>query len=271
MQFKEQEKLLKIAQKAAYSAGLEIMQIYNQLQLDIEYKEDKSPLTQADKAAHSIILDFLKNTDIPIISEEGEIPDYQIRKNWEYCWLVDPLDGTKEFIKRNGEFTVNIALIENGNPIIGVIFIPVMNSMYFSSNNKSFFIENISPDISLVEFERSLVEGSKRLPMQKESNCYRILASRSHINYETKSYIEKLKAENQNIEIFNIGSSLKFCMIAAGKANIYPRFSPTMEWDTAAGHAIIIAAGGKVIDMKSGLDLNYNKENLVNPWFIAKI
>jgi 3'(2'), 5'-bisphosphate nucleotidase len=271
MQIEEQEKLLKIAQKAAYSAGLAIMQIYNQLQLDIEYKEDKSPLTKADKAAHSIILDFLKNTDIPIISEEGEIPDYQIRKSWKNCWLVDPLDGTKEFIKRNGEFTVNIALIENGVPIIGVVYIPAQNSMYFSCSNKSCFIENISHNISLDEFEGSLTEGTKKLPIQKEPNCYRVLASRSHINNETKSYIEKLKAENQNIEIFNVGSSLKFCMIAAGKANIYPRFSPTMEWDTAAGHAIISAAGGKVIDMKSGLDLNYNKENLVNPWFIANL
>jgi 3'(2'), 5'-bisphosphate nucleotidase len=271
MQIKEQEKLLKIAQKAAYSAGLEIMQIYNQLQFDIEYKEDKSPLTKADKAAHSIIMKFLELTNIPIISEEGEIPEYQIRKNWTNCWLVDPLDGTKEFIKRNGEFTVNIALIENGVPIIGIVYIPVKNLMYFSCDNKSYFVENISQDFSLDEFEYSLAEGSKRLPMQKEPDCYRILASRSHINNETKSYIEKLKAENQNIEIINVGSSLKFCMIAAGKANIYPRFSPTMEWDTAAGHAIIIAAGGKVIDMKSGLSLNYNKENLVNPWFIANI
>jgi 3'(2'), 5'-bisphosphate nucleotidase len=271
MDLETQKKHIKIAIEAAYHAGKSIIEIYNQTDFEIEYKEDLSPLTKADKAANSLIENLLKQTQIPIISEESYIPNYEVRENWEYCWIVDPLDGTKEFIKRNGQFTVNIALIESGNPILGVVYAPALNSLYFSFNNQAFMLDKIEVNNSFDEFWKVLSINKKQLPLNLKKEKYIILASLSHQNPETTSYIEKLKSKHQNIEINNVGSSLKFCMIAAGKADIYPRFSNINEWDTAAAHAIVSAAGGTVLDAVSGFPLKYNKENLINPWFIAQL
>jgi len=271
MENKQLEKNAETAIKAAYLAGKKIAGIYAQADFEIEIKSDNSPLTIADKAAHEIISEILRGTSIPVISEEGIIPEYEIRKNWKYCWIVDPLDGTKEFIKKNGQFTVNIALVEDGKPVMGVIYAPIMNVMYFSIGNQAFILEktetNQDPDI----FWQFLTKEKKRLPLNIEKNNYIVLASSSHQDAETTSYIDKLRSTHQNIGINNIGSSLKFCMIAAGKADIYPRFICIKEWDTAAGQAIVEAAGGNVTDATSGLPMKYNKESLINPWFIAKL
>jgi 3'(2'), 5'-bisphosphate nucleotidase len=271
MDFELQHKFVNIAIEAAYLAGQKIIEIYTQSDLKIEYKTDSSPLTLADKAANTIIENVLKQTQIPVISEENIIPDYEIRKNWKYCWIVDPLDRTKEFIKRNGQFSVNIALIESGNPILGVVYAPDLGSIYFSYNNQAFMLDNVELNRSFDEFWKVLTVNKKQLPLERKREKYIILASLSHQNPETTNYIEELKSKHQNIEINNIGSSLKFCMIAAGKADIYPRFSNINEWDSAAGNAIVIAAGGTVVDVKYGLPLKYNKESLINPWFIASI
>jgi 3'(2'), 5'-bisphosphate nucleotidase len=261
----------KLAIKAAYSAGKDIIKIYEQDDIIIELKKDNSPLTIADRAANSIIESLLKETQITIISEESNIPDYKIRKSLEYCWIVDPLDGTKEFIKRNGQFTVNIALIKKGNPVLGVVYAPALQLIYFTMGNNAYMLENVERHECFEEFWKYLATKKVKLPLKIEREKYAILASLSHLDEKTKDYIKKLTTENQNIEIINIGSSLKFCMIAAGKADIYPRFFNIKEWDTAAGHAIVKAAGGQVIDALLGLPLVYNKENLENPYFIAKI
>jgi 3'(2'), 5'-bisphosphate nucleotidase len=185
--------------------------------------------------------------------------------------MVDPLDGTREFIKRNGQFTVNIALIKQGNPIMGVVYAPDIPSIYFTFGKTACLLEDFDPNLNFDQFRDFLSMNKIQLPVKIKRQNYIVLASLSHQNRETKNYLKKLKTENQNIEIFNIGSSLKFCMIAAGKADIYPRFSTISEWDSAAGHAVILAAGGSMVDALSGNPIIYNKENLVNPWFIAKI
>lgn len=271
MEDEKKEKFAEIAIKCAFRAGMEIMSIYSGLDFGVEVKKDKSPLTLADKAAHTIIVEALMATGLPIISEEGEIPDFSFRKNWKYCWMVDPLDGTKEFIKRNGQFTVNIALIEDGSPVFGVVYAPVLHSMYFSIQNKAFVLDEIDLNFNSDEFWDFLSKNKKPLPLGLKRNKYVILTSLSHQDPRTENYIENLKSEHQNFEVKNVGSSLKFCMIASGKADIYPRFSKINEWDTAAGHAIIEQAGGSMLEAISGLPIKYNKETLKNPWFIARL
>jgi len=220
-------------------------------------------------ASQSIISAFLKSTGISIISEEENIPDFNERKSWSLCWIVDPLDGTKEFIKKNGQFTINIALIENGIPIMGVVYAPIPCQMYISEPGIAYKIEKFNQNDEFAHIKNSLYDIRKILPQNPGRNNFIVLASKSHQNPETTGYIEKLKTEHRNIEILSVGSSLKFCMIAEGKADLYPRFSTIMEWDTAAGHAILDAAGGRVFNPETGLSLTYNKENLLNPWFIA--
>ncbi|MCC8088728.1 MAG: 3'(2'),5'-bisphosphate nucleotidase CysQ [Rikenellaceae bacterium] len=259
---------LKTAIRAAHDAGMEIISVYNAPleEKEIVYKEDKSPLTTADRRAHDKICSILENTGIPILSEEGGDTDYSSRREWNTMWIVDPLDGTKEFIKRNGEFTVNIALVANGIPVIGVVFVPVGNILYYSSEESGAFrtvINNIS-DIDRIG------EISVKLPESTGRTGFRIVASRSHMDVRTQEYIKDKENEHGGIEIVSCGSSLKICRVAEGSADEYPRFGPTMEWDTAAGHAIAIHAGKKFLNIDTGEPLRYNKESLLNPFFIVK-
>ncbi|MDB4534065.1 3'(2'),5'-bisphosphate nucleotidase CysQ [Vicingaceae bacterium] len=259
------EDWLIIIVNSALSAGNEILSIYNS-DFTIESKSDNSPLTEADKNAHNVISEALKTTGIPILSEEGNIPDYEIRKNWKQFWIVDPLDGTKEFVSRNGEFTVNIALIESGKPTMGVIYIPVTQEIYFADGEAYKIDKFIEPTTSMIH----LLKQSITLPIKQARNEYVVLASRSHLDTETENFINSQKENHKNVSLLNKGSSLKFCVIAEGSADIYPRYSPTMEWDTAAGHAIINASGSEVINLKTRRPLCYNKKNLLNPPFLVK-
>ena len=250
--------------KIAKDTGKAIMKIYNQ-EFDVEYKTDSSPLTIADKKANEIIVTALNQLsvnsfleqNIPIISEEGRSVPYDERKNWEYFWLIDPLDGTKEFVKKNGEFTINIALIYKEAPILGVVYSPVLNVCYWAKRNEGAF------------------KNGEKLPLKtkEKRDVYKIVASRSHMSNETKDFIEAIDTDKEKVIIF-IGSSLKICLVAEGEANIYPRLGPTMEWDTAAAHAIINESDGlfnKYIDKDAYQKHVYNKKSLLNDWFIVKL
>jgi len=258
-------------------AGHAILQVYNS-DFAVEQKDDKSPLTLADKRSHEIIADRLarlQDFKLPLLSEEGRQMPYGERKAWDMFWLVDPLDGTKEFIKRNGEFTVNIALIQNGRPLIGVIYIPVKNIFYFAAHGLGAF----KIDACNAEMPASiegLLKISSRLPLVPLSSDLTsppsrvtVIGSRSHMSPETEQFITDLKTRYDEVDFLAAGSSLKFCLIAEGRADVYPRFGPTMEWDTAAGQAIVEQAGGRVLRAGSEEPLSYNKENLLNPSFIV--
>lgn len=261
------ESHLQLAIEAALDAGKAIMEVYN-TEFNAEIKNDKSPLTEADIRANDIINIFLKPTNIPIISEENKQIDYGIRKNWKTCWIVDPVDGTKEFVKRNGEFTVNIALVTDGKPQIGVIYAPVTKEIYAAVViNKTAFKSKLKSHTSSINEVLELAIPLK--PKESNASALELVGSRSHMNQETLNFIETLKKEDKQVEVVSKGSSLKFCLIAEGLADIYPRFAPTMEWDTAAGQAICNAVGVKVISQQTNKSLNYNKENLLNPWFIV--
>lgn len=255
---------LKLAIDAAIQAGKKIIEIYNSDDFNLEYKLDDSPLTIADTASNKIIENILEASNIPILSEEGNILDFNNRKNLKHLWVVDPLDGTKEFIKKNNEFTVNISLIENSVPVIGVIYAPALNVLYFSEKKLGAYKVFIT---NLDEFDHS---NALRLPLVKKFKEYKVLTSRSHLNDNTLDYIDNLKVNNLKVVSVPMGSSLKFCLLAEGIANCYPRFSPCMEWDTAAGQIICDEAGFKVIDLKTMKPIVYNRENLINNYFIAK-
>lgn len=261
-------KNLVIAIKASLKAGTEIIKVYESDDFNIEIKGDDSPLTQADKNANDVINSFLTPTNIPIISEENKQTDYGVRKNWETCWVVDPVDGTKEFIKRNGEFTVNIALVKNNKPVLGVIYVPVSKTLYFADVEKrqgyKAVLESHKTDIDVV------LEKAIQLEPKKGSNQVQVVGSRSHMSQETLDFVEQLKSTGKEVAIVSKGSSLKFCLVAEGNADVYPRFAPTMEWDTAAGQAICNAVGIGVISEETKKPLLYNKENLLNPWFLVK-
>ncbi len=251
-------------------AGKEILEVYKQ-EFDVEFKEDNSPLTLADKRAHNSIMKGLHVIDkgIPVLSEEGEQIPYSERKHWNHFWLVDPLDGTKEFIKKNGEFTVNIAFIEEGYPSLGVIYAPALDLFYFGRNGQGAYkLKNAS--IAKAKNERDLIQKSIRLPQTTERHVTRVVASRSHMSEETEAFIKDLKAKHGEVEVVSSGSSLKFCLVAEGKADFYPRYAPTMEWDTGAGQAIVEAAGGKVIRFEDKERFYYNREDLLNGWFLVK-
>ncbi|WP_420316823.1 3'(2'),5'-bisphosphate nucleotidase CysQ [Ekhidna sp.] len=248
------ENLLETAKKASLAAGTEILKIYESGDFSIESKSDDSPLTRADKAAHKKIVSFLESTDIPILSEEGRNIPYEERSNWEYFWMVDPLDGTKEFIKRNGEFTVNIALINKGIPIMGVVYPPVLGELYWGLKDKGAFKEVHDSIEELNVSNRRLNEVGLK-----------VVASRSHMSDQTQEFVNSLKEP----VVVSRGSSLKFLLIASGEADVYPRFGPTMEWDTAAAHAIVSEAGGSVVQDDEATPLQYNKVNLLNPKFIV--
>lgn len=268
-----QEKGLKIACAihAALEAGLKILEVYQE-SFKIEIKDDGTPITLADKRANETICSSLKKLDIPLISEETLIQDWDTRKHWPYYWLIDPLDGTKEFINRNGEFTVNIALMEGHKPIGGIIYAPVSDLLYFSLDEKGAFkitgASQITGKSSPKEFQ-DFISLAEKLPLEAETSKIKVLHSRSHFSQATQNYVEQLQQNVSNIELTSRGSSLKFCMLAEGNADIYPRFGKTMEWDTAAGHAILKASGGIVDQLNTNLPLSYNKKELSNPDFIA--
>ncbi|WP_104735097.1 3'(2'),5'-bisphosphate nucleotidase CysQ [Hanstruepera ponticola] len=260
-------KNLAIAIEASLKAGKVIMEVYDTA-FNVELKDDKSPLTEADKKANDIINSYLFDTDIPIISEENKQTDYTVRSKWTDCWVVDPVDGTKEFIKRNGEFTVNIAYVKNGLPILGVIYVPAIKVLYFAdvSNNLAHKVQLESHDALIDE----VVKNSEILkPKRTDSNEVHVVGSRSHMSQETLDFVENLKQSGKSVEIVSKGSSLKFCLVAEGHADVYPRYAPTMEWDTAAGQAICNAVGVQVISHETNQPLLYNKENLLNPWFLV--
>lgn len=243
----------------AINAGNAILEIYKQ-DFTVELKSDDSPLTLADKTANEIIINGLKtiNNSIPIISEENKLIDFSERKNWTKCWIVDPLDGTKEFIKKNGEFTVNIALVEYGIPVLGVVHVPAQNITYYAEkNNGSYKIEN---------------GNSTQLKIRRlaEDGVLKIVGSRSHQTPELLAYVEQQKTKFANVEFVAAGSSLKFCLLAEGKADVYPRLGPTMEWDTCAGQIVAKEAGAEVLRFDNNEPLLYNRENLLNPFFIVK-
>ncbi|HLC82814.1 MAG TPA: 3'(2'),5'-bisphosphate nucleotidase CysQ [Bacteroidia bacterium] len=263
------EELLFSAIQASLKAGEEILKVYES-DFAIEHKDDKSPLTLADKNAHKTICEILKNCNIPVLSEEGKSIEYSERNKWEYFWMVDPLDGTKEFIKRNGEFTVNIALIHKQKSILGVIYVPVTKTLYFAAENVGSYkseIWNLKSDNSSLE---ELIKSSNKLPLATTNKKFTVVASRSHLSEETEMFIAGLKNYHKEVEFISSGSSIKLCLVAEGSANIYPRFAPTMEWDTAAGQAICEIAGKKVIDYTTNQNLLYNKPNLLNNWFIVQ-
>jgi 3'(2'), 5'-bisphosphate nucleotidase len=261
------EENLAIILEASLAAGTRIMDVYA-TDFEVEKKGDDSPLTIADKNANEVINKYLKKTAYPIISEENKQIDYNIRKEWSTCWIVDPVDGTKEFIKRNGEFTVNIALVENGIPIMGVIYVPVSKTLYFTGDNgkQSFKMDDVSEGILISEILKNATPIS---PIKIDDSVVKVVGSRSHLNDDTKAFVSELQKKHE-VEIVSKGSSLKFCLVAEGEAHIYPRYAPTMEWDTAAGHAICQAAGLQVIDVTTNEPLKYNKENLLNPYFIVQ-
>jgi len=252
---------------AALEASKAILEIYHSGEFDIEIKGDNSPLTRADKASHNVIMSYLESTGIPVLSEEGRDIPYQERKAWKQLWIVDPIDGTKEFIKRNGEFTVNIALIENKKPIIGVIYVPVTGELYFSSKEIGAYKVKVDPDNFDVE---TLISKGNKLPLQREDKTFTIVASRSHMSAETREYIQQMRDLHGDVNLISKGSSLKLCMVAEGTANCYPRFAPTMEWDTAAGQAICEHAGFEVMDWGTKKTMLYNREELLNSWFLVK-
>lgn len=259
---------LKIAIKAAVHGGAEIMKIYQKDDLGIEMKEDNSPLTLADKKCNDIINSYLIKTDFPIISEENKQLDFSERKDWQTCWIVDPLDGTKEFVKRNGEFTVNIALVRDGKPQLGVIYVPDTKELYFADvvQKKASKIQLKSHEVNVESLD---LNANNMQPKKNGSSTVHVVGSRSHMNDATQNFVNSLKKDFEQVEIVSKGSSLKFCLVAEGKADLYPRFAPTMEWDTAAGQAICEAVGLKVISKETEEPLLYNKNNLLNPWFLV--
>lgn len=269
MEKTETKVLLLDAVVAAIKAGKEILEIYEGA-FEVELKEDNSPLTIADKKAHNIIVKELKPTGIPILSEEGRGINYEDREQWRDLWIVDPLDGTKEFIKQNGEFTVNIALAERGVPQLGVIYVPVEETLYFAGQGLGAYRMDKAAHIDLPDSIEDLIEVSVKLP-EKQKRPYTLVGSRSHMSDETAAYFETVREEHPDAEVISRGSSLKICMVAEGSADVYPRFAPTMEWDTAAGHAIAKEAGFEIYQANDpATPLQYNKKDLLNPWFIVK-
>jgi 3'(2'), 5'-bisphosphate nucleotidase len=268
--------------QASIAAGNAINEVYHSEDFGVEYKSDKSPLTIADQKSHEIIMNGLKEFDIPILSEEGKDTPYAQRKDWERFWVVDPLDGTKEFIKRNGEFTVNIALIKNSRPILGTIFVPDRNTLYFARQDFGAYKLQDGPFNEMLDasadskedvrdFLDQIIGQSTKLPViDPQRATLTIVGSRSHKTPELEAYVEEKRKAFGDVEFISAGSSLKICLVAEGRADVYPRLGPTMEWDTAAGQAIAEYAGASVYQYDTSKPLIYNKENLLNPWFIVQ-
>ncbi len=269
MNDEELTEFLLIAVRASMEAASAIMGVYSRADFNVDMKSDDSPLTDADRKAHQIIVEALKTTPVPILSEEGRNIPYPERKGWERLWIVDPLDGTKEFIKRNGEFTVNIALVRDGSPVFGVIYAPVLKRLYFGGRDLgSYGCTREMED--LPEALDELIEACDKLPLSVPRSSYVIMGSRSHATPELKAFVEQKRGEVDSLEFISAGSSLKICRVAEGAADIYPRLGPTMEWDTAAGQGIAEGAGRNVTVWETGDPLRYNRKDLLNPWFVVQ-
>lgn len=259
---------------ASVEAGKEILKVYDTA-FAVEYKSDDTPLTQADQNASDKIIELLTDTNIPVLSEEGEHFVYEKRKALQQLWIVDPLDGTKEFVKRNGEFTVNIALVQNNRSVLGVIYSPVFKDLYFAAEGVGSFKINrhdlipVLNDIHGFSLDR-LILLAKKLPLKQYPEVYTLVASRSHLSKEIYAYLEDKKAKHGEVNIVNTGSSIKMCWVAEGIADEYPRYGPTMEWDTAAGQAILENAGCELIDLNTNAPMKYNRPELRNNSFVAR-
>ena len=257
------------AVSAAIPAGKAILKVYD-THFKVSTKADSSPLTLADMESHRIISEKLRSTGIPVLSEEGKDIPYPERRQWPQFWLVDPLDGTKEFVKRNGDFTVNIALIKDAYPLAGVIYVPVSDVLYVGIQYLgSYRFTGAAQLFNKAADLQGLLKTGTRLPDKETRDIFTVVCSRSHMSTETEAYIDELREEFGEVDFASRGSSLKLCMVAEGEADVYPRFAPTMEWDTAAGQAIAECAGAVVVDAENNERLQYNKENLLNPWFIV--
>ncbi len=247
---------------AAIQAAKAIIKVYEQ-GFQAVLKHDGSPVTEADHAASTCIETYLKPLGIPITSEESEKAPFKERQHWTLSWCIDPLDGTKEFIKRNDEFAVNIALIEGDKPVFGLIAAPVKEEILIGSKEIGVYLFHFNEHLSQEKWNKLSVPSRTNNPLV-------MACSRSHHSGPLLQFINDLKAQNQEIDFLKKGSALKFFDLALGKADVYPRFAPTMEWDIAAGQAILEALGGEVVHAESGEPLRYNKFNLVNPYFIAR-
>lgn len=252
--------LLEIARYAALEAGNAIIEIYNTGEFFTSIKSDNSPVTKADKSSHKIITGHLSRTNLPVLSEEGLNIAYTERKLWEYFWLIDPLDGTKEFINRTGEFTVNIALVHMGIPVTGVIYAPSVDSLYYGSKETGIYKKEKG---ELIQY--TPVTERKSFSALLKSEHLRVVASRSHLSPETTTFINRFK----NAATVSLGSSLKFMLLLENRADIYPRLGTTMEWDTAAAHAILNGSNRGVYQTNLQSEIIYNKPDLKNPFFIA--
>ena len=265
------QRLVRLAIDAAIDGGVKIMEVYNSVKFNVVLKKDFSPLTEADIKSNEIIKKYLEKSKLPVLSEEGKNIPYKKRKDWEIFWLVDPLDGTKEFIKRKGEFTVNIALIEKNMPMAGVIYVPFSKDLYFSiPGNGSYKISPVNFDSVKNNSLKYIIKHATPLPLSGKRDRLTVIGSRSHMSIKTEIYLKKLKRQYKDLEVLKIGSSLKLCLIAEGKVDIYLRFSPSMEWDIAAAHAIVNRVGKHVYQLHTCNDLVYNKRDLHNPWFVVK-
>lgn len=263
--------LLECAIKASIDAGKEILRIYNTA-FFVETKSDNTPVTAADKTSAKIIAASLAHFNIPIISEEDDVIEYSVRKKWDKVWIVDPLDGTKEFVKRNGEFAVNIALIEKKAPCIGVIYAPALDTLYFAWKSfGSYKIENVSinfannTDLKLT----ALMNHALKLPLQNLPINYTMVVSRSHLSREVNDYIKKRERVYGKIKTICVGSSIKQCWVAEGLAHEYPRLGRTMEWDTAAGQCILEESEANLLDLETNKPMIYNKLSVENNFFVA--
>ena len=270
--------LLDAAIHAAFAAGRAVMSVYG-TEFDVDVKADDSPLTRADRDAHAAIKRILDGTGLPVMSEEGRSIPAAERQAWAQYWLVDPLDGTKEFIRRNGEFAVCIALMQadtrnkapqgNAIPIAGVVYGPVNDVLYFAwEGGGAYRQQRAATQAALPTYERAAM--STRLPLTRTERAHTILASRSHRSAETEAYIEEQRAAHGEVAFAFIGSALKFGLLAEGSADVYPRHAPTMEWDTAAGQIICTEAGRNLIDLTTKAPMRYNKQEPVNNWFIVQ-
>lgn len=247
-------------------AGKEILSVYQE-EVEVSYKDDSSPLTEADRRSHEVLVEGLQALypEIPILSEEDAKISFEVRKEWKQYWLIDPLDGTKEFIKKNGEFTVNVALVENNTPIYGVVYAPVTGELYWGVEGEGAWKAEASS-------ENGYVGEAQTLPLfQQDPDKVVVVASRSHSSPETVAFLDQVEQlePNRELEVLSRGSSLKLCMVAEGKAELYPRLAPTMEWDTAAADAVVRGAGGVVYHYPHENFMQYNKENLLNPFFVV--
>ena len=269
----QKEYLLPKAYNAAIRAGAAILDIYNSGgPIDVDIKSDRSPITVADRLAHSVIREYLGQTRIPLLSEEGREMLYAERKDWDLFWMVDPLDGTVEFIKGNNEFTVNIALMENNRSVASVVYVPYLGKMYLAWRGGGAFLkEGVAADSDAEYSYGQIVESMRRLPVESARHePPRVAVSRSHKSPELAEYIEELRKSHPDLEVVEQGSSYKFCLLAEGAVDYYFRTTSTYEWDTAAGELILSEAGGETLSLPDYRPLRYNKTDLVNPWFFCR-